>query len=301
MSQQPASYTFEFYNSSHGLPSSEITALAKDEKGFLWIGTAAGLSRYDGYIFHNYFYAAGDELIGFVKTIKADSQKRLWIGTGAGLFCYHNNRIIKINTATAAPQSVNDILPDLEGVLWLATETGPVKIRIPDIDLTGKKKIILRDHLLPQWNNDLKNKYGSMTMRIAKAPDGTIYMSQFSTLFRLSENKLELVHTDTVRSNHILSVFPVSKTKLYYDAEATEMNVLENGKATRLPVKRINPSVAVKNKAGFWYLGTSGLYYFHPGEGIASQHINILEKDIIIPTAFLKEDGFFGSPLMMGL
>lgn len=293
LSQQPASYTFEFYNSSHGLPSSEITALAKDEKGFLWIGTAAGLSRYDGYIFHNYFYAAGDELIGFVKTIKADSQNRLWIGTGAGLFCYHNNRIIKINAATAVPQSVNDILPDLEGVLWLATETGPVKIRIPDIDLTGKKKIILQDHLLPQWNNDLKNKYGSMTMRIAKAPDGTIYMSQFSTLFRLSENKLELVHTDTVRSNHILSVFPVSKTKLYYDAEATEMNVLENGKATRLPVKRINPSLAVKDKAGFWYLGTSGLYYFHPGEGIASQHINTLEKDIIIPTAFLKEDDFF--------
>ncbi len=293
LSQQPASYTFEFYNSSHGLPSSEITALAKDEKGFLWIGTAAGLSRYDGYTFHNYFYTADNELIGFVKKIKADSQNRLWIGTGAGLFCYQDNRIIKINAAAAAPQSVNDILPAPGGLLWLATETGPIKIRIPDIDFTGKKKIILQDHLLPQWDADFKNKYGSMVMRIANAPDGTMYMAQFSTLFRLSENKLELVHIDTVRNNHILSLFPVSKTKLYYDAETTEMNMLENGKATRLPVKKIVPSIAVKDKPGFWYLGTSGLYYFHPGQGIASQHINTLEKDIIIPTAFLKEDDFF--------
>jgi ligand-binding sensor domain-containing protein len=48
------SYTYEYYNSSHGLASSEIIALAKDSEGFLWIGTAAGLSRYDGYEFQNY-------------------------------------------------------------------------------------------------------------------------------------------------------------------------------------------------------------------------------------------------------
>ena len=148
LSQPPASYTFEYYNSSHGLPSSEINTLAKDEKGFLWVGTAAGLSRYDGYTFHNYFYAEGNELIGVVKKIIADAQNRLWIGSGAGLFCYHNNKIVKINTATAAPQSVNDILPDSDGGLWLATGLGPVKINAFNIDFSGEKKIKLNGVLL---------------------------------------------------------------------------------------------------------------------------------------------------------
>jgi ligand-binding sensor domain-containing protein/putative methionine-R-sulfoxide reductase with GAF domain len=292
-SQPPVSYTFEFYNSSHGLPSSEINALAKDEKGFLWLGTAAGLSRYDGYTFQNYFYAEGNELIGVVKKIIADKQKRLWIGSGAGLFCYHNNKIVKINTATAAPQSINDILPDSDGDLWLATGLGPVKINSRSIDVTGQKKIILQDHVISQWDDNFKKKHGNMAFRIAKANDGSVYISHFTDIFRLYENNLEWIHSDTVQNNNIISLFPVSKTKIYYDAEATEMNVVENGKAKRLWVNKLLPASSGNNKPGFWYIGTSGLYFFHPDLGVASQHINTIEKNIFIPNAFLKDDDFF--------
>lgn len=267
--------------------------MAKDEKGFLWVGTAAGLSRYDGYTFHNYFYAEGNELIGVVKKIIPDAQNRLWIGSGAGLFCYYNNKIVKINTATAAPQSVNDILPDSDGGLWLATGMGPVKINALNIDLTRQKKIILQDHVIPQWNESFRKKHGSMVFRIAKANDGTVYFSHFTDIFKLSENTLKWIYTDTIPNNNIISLFPVSKTKVYYDAESTEMNVVENGTAKRLSVSKIDPTATQSNKPGFWYIGTSGLYYFHPELGVASQHINTMEKNIFIPNAFLKEDGFF--------
>lgn len=36
-------------NIDDGLPSNSITAITQDDDGFIWIGTAAGLCRYDGY------------------------------------------------------------------------------------------------------------------------------------------------------------------------------------------------------------------------------------------------------------
>src|ERR1700754_2385340 len=82
-----AQYSFEFFNSAHGLPSSEIISLAKDSKGFLWLGTSAGISRYDGYTFHNYNRSKEGDILGYVNVLAADKDNNLWIGTNAGLFC----------------------------------------------------------------------------------------------------------------------------------------------------------------------------------------------------------------------
>ena len=44
------------YNWEDGLPHRQINATAKDESGFLWIATRAGVSRFDGYNFKNINY-----------------------------------------------------------------------------------------------------------------------------------------------------------------------------------------------------------------------------------------------------
>ena len=45
----------DLYSVYNGLPSSNIQCLHLDKKGFIWIGTSDGLSKFDGYTFHNYF------------------------------------------------------------------------------------------------------------------------------------------------------------------------------------------------------------------------------------------------------
>ena len=54
---QSLSYTS--YTTKDGLPSNTITALFQDKKGYLWIGTNNGLSRYDGVEFINYSTSRG--------------------------------------------------------------------------------------------------------------------------------------------------------------------------------------------------------------------------------------------------
>ncbi len=46
---QAVSYKFTHVNINQGLSHNQVNCILKDRKGFLWIGTASGLNRFDGY------------------------------------------------------------------------------------------------------------------------------------------------------------------------------------------------------------------------------------------------------------
>ena len=43
-----ADYTLTTWNENDGLPAGRIRAIAQDARGYLWLGTDAGLVRFDG-------------------------------------------------------------------------------------------------------------------------------------------------------------------------------------------------------------------------------------------------------------
>ena len=54
-----AVYLFKTLDARNGLISSQINCILKDQRGFVWFGTPAGLYRFDGYTFknfHRWFY-----------------------------------------------------------------------------------------------------------------------------------------------------------------------------------------------------------------------------------------------------
>jgi len=42
------------YDINSGLPNNEISDVVKDDSGYIWVATAKGLSRFDGYHFENF-------------------------------------------------------------------------------------------------------------------------------------------------------------------------------------------------------------------------------------------------------
>src|ERR1700739_2211142 len=42
------------YGVKDGIPSSEVYNSMQDSKGYMWFATDKGVSRFDGYTFHNY-------------------------------------------------------------------------------------------------------------------------------------------------------------------------------------------------------------------------------------------------------
>ena len=53
-------YNFTRYSQSEGLPHTIIESIHQDAKGFLWLATWSGISRYDGVSFENYSIPTSD-------------------------------------------------------------------------------------------------------------------------------------------------------------------------------------------------------------------------------------------------
>jgi hypothetical protein len=74
-----------------GLSQSHVTAIAQDHQGFIWIGTAVGLNRYDGHEFKIYTHLDGREesLSGdSIYALHVDRRGDIWVGTNRGLDRY---------------------------------------------------------------------------------------------------------------------------------------------------------------------------------------------------------------------
>ncbi|MDE7347717.1 MAG: response regulator [Muribaculaceae bacterium] len=73
----------------------DYTALCQDHEGFLWIGTDAGLKRFDGNrcdIYRNDELDAGSLSNNKIVSLFCDSHGRMWIGTANGLNFFDSDR-----------------------------------------------------------------------------------------------------------------------------------------------------------------------------------------------------------------
>src|SRR5579864_4445262 len=76
-------YRFKYYSHRDGLGEPEVHALHQDRTGFLWIGTAGGLFRYDGAHFQQFLTA--DRVPTSIEALGETPDGTLWVGTATGL------------------------------------------------------------------------------------------------------------------------------------------------------------------------------------------------------------------------
>lgn len=117
-----------------GLAQNTVTAILQDRVGFLWFGTLAGLSRFDGYTFTNYSYHAGDANSlsnNFIYDIAEDSRGDLWIASYKGLNRF-DSRQQKFEQFLNNPDDLGSpsdnypraVFEDRKGILWVASKHG---------------------------------------------------------------------------------------------------------------------------------------------------------------------------------
>src|ERR1700752_4584165 len=76
------------YSVSDGMPSSECYDVIQDSKGYMWIGTDAGVVRYDGYRFKTYNNSNG-LVDNTVFKILEDKNGKVWFLTYSGRLFYY--------------------------------------------------------------------------------------------------------------------------------------------------------------------------------------------------------------------
>ncbi|MCB9301261.1 MAG: histidine kinase [Lewinellaceae bacterium] len=88
-------FHFENFTTQDGLSHNEVRALLQDSRGFLWVGTANGLNRFDGYDFEvflpdpNLANSIGGEAIA---GLAEGPDGRIWIAHNRGLDVYDPRR-----------------------------------------------------------------------------------------------------------------------------------------------------------------------------------------------------------------
>lgn len=108
---------------SYHISDNDIRAFAQDSKGYIWMGTANGLNRYNG-TSYGIFTSGRDEqelANSNIRSLCMDSSGNLWIGTESGLSVMRDGHFYNLNEAIYNP--VTDIQDlDSERILCMGKD-----------------------------------------------------------------------------------------------------------------------------------------------------------------------------------
>ncbi len=126
---------FNLITRQSGLPSSSVSSIQQDRRGFLWLGTQGGLSRYDGRRFRthrNQPFNLDSLPHDLVQTIYYDEETdSIWVGTYDGLARFTAGRLgfetyrhDYEDPTSLSNAVVLSISRGPEGRLWVGTQDG---------------------------------------------------------------------------------------------------------------------------------------------------------------------------------
>ena len=178
---------FKSYTTADGLASNRVYRIIQDSRGFLWLGTSGGLSRFDGYQFTNYQLDDNlprREIFDVLETRSGE----LWLATSAGLARFNPtasspaSRFVLYKVENVAKRVlVGGVIQDRGDNLWCATTDGvflldprksgsglqPVEIGLPP-DTRGREvESLFEDSRGALW-------IGAGPWVYRRLPDGTV-------------------------------------------------------------------------------------------------------------------------------
>jgi signal transduction histidine kinase/ligand-binding sensor domain-containing protein len=202
---QPAGrYIRTEFTVEDGLPSNVVNVIVQTRNGFLWIGTDAGLTRFDGRHFTPVnFRGPQSTAQGIVRSLAEAPDGDLWVGTsfglariaGAGLNNLDRPLIATIyHPGTGLSDDVGSLKFARDGVLWVGTEAGLYRFdrgifvlvlarggisqleQAPDGHL-----LMVAAHEFIDWDGDRVVEHPGLADRLGIGPKGYFHVMQDHT------------------------------------------------------------------------------------------------------------------------
>lgn len=113
---------FRQFQQQDGLPHPVVTSLTEDRKGFLWLGTAGGLVRFDGYQFKS--FVIPDTKNQAVSALVTDDAGMVWLALNSGLLLRFNPELAQFSRLDIAELGSVPALHAANGKLWVSSLNG---------------------------------------------------------------------------------------------------------------------------------------------------------------------------------
>lgn len=283
------------YTTKNGLPSNNCYYTLQDKKGYLWIATEAGVSRFDGSVFENFTIDDGlpDNQI---LQLREDRKGRIWFFALNGELSYFYNGIIfnQHNDKQLGSLNFNGVVvsffEDNIGKTWFGTSNNLIGIwdgnkasaikpaaNIPykyqntfiyqddngDIKaLNSSFGFIYKDsNFVPHANGSLPISYKT----IQHAPNKGIYFIDHEGLkLRNADSTRHILSLNKQLLNTNLGHINVDKGGLWLCNNAGAIYIAHNGTTKQYLIgTKVNQTLTDKNE-NVWFTTENGLYKLPP-------------------------------------
>lgn len=192
-------YYFRNFNDEAGLAQPFIYSVAQDDKGYLWISTGEGLSKFDGFSFT--FFSKSDSLADNFITCSISNGAELWFGHMNGRVTFYDGKEFhSFNLPVANASPVTHFEKSPAGEIWLSTFSG-------GLYKFDKLKKVFESIKLPE--NQLINTFLFFG-------DGELLLGSGSGL----------KHYRTIETGHLLKINPVD---VFPESKVTGIRRARNG------------------------------------------------------------------------
>ncbi len=273
-------YFFRQYGPTDGLGNSFIYSLNQSDDGYLWIGTAEGLYRFNGFKFQH--YTDKDSLTeNFITSIYKDISGGLWMGhMNGGITYFSDNRFKKFPLVSS---SITSITEADTGTTWFSTQNGGLLVS------QGNKKLVsIRTSLNHEFIFNIRHLSANFYLLGTRE---NLYIMEYLKDSSLMKEKIKI------------SDYPSSKVVDIIKFKEGEYFVLSGDKGIfRLTINLANLSYDLTecssdrngdldNIQGGTIVRRNELWVNTMGKGILKYQINTLTGNLLFTGYINKENG----------
>lgn len=255
----PGQYYFKHYQVDDGLLHNAVTSVIQDKNGMIWVGTRAGLNRFDGYSFKpcDNRKSPNDNIGNNIVNVVVEGIKgKLWVATAKGLFSYDPYQEISLRAEAVPAGYIHHLVKDTRERLWFITN-GTLYSYLPDKNQLEEKKL---------YGACLAND-GSSGLWIGR-DDGTIGRFNFATGRVTNTTIIGAQVPQNLRS--ISKIYPVSESEILIGCFTQGLKIYNHktGVCRSLPLeKNSRASIYVRDiikgeGQQYWIATESGIYIY---------------------------------------
>ncbi len=307
------------YTTKNGLPSNNCYFTLQDKKGYIWVATDAGVSRFDGTVFENFTIEDGlpDNQI---LQLKEDSKGRIWFLALNGQLSYFYNGKIYNQTNTKNLQQLNfdgiviSFFEDSKGKIWFGTNKNAIgvwdektfiKYSSPDPANQFINSTIHEDIKGNIWAYSvksvhlfLKNNFVLVKRNFIPISYKTILSTADHSMYFLDKSGLNqkvgafsrlMIKIDTNLLNQNLGYIFLDQNELWISNNNGVYQINNNGEIKHI-LNNIDVNQVIKdNNQNMWFTTKNGiyrlpnakerLYIFNKENGLSTNSIKSITKD----------------------
>lgn len=217
---------------SSEISNQAITCFGEDRYGYIWIGTARGLNRFNGQTYHQYLNKNPQKSErNQINVIYKDSRQQLWVGTQNGILRYNEQDYFENIPIFVGDNNIMQIVEDKEGRIYANTSRHLLEY-IPDSD-----RFIPRLRLKKGFNAD----FG------INDPSHLCYVDSLNRIWIVGPSAINCYHAGSLRQvfslkrdrlTHYYYSFLDKNGKLWFTS-GRKLELLDTRKRNLLPIPAV--------------------------------------------------------------